>query len=631
MRPAILVIIMDFLVSSLLLFITGPESLPTPAGQGVRAVSPAYDRPAIAAMEAAWARETREALVARRLAEQQQALALLGRKSDDLQSAKTALESALAAERADAAQRARELADKAREAERLKQEQDKLAAAVREREAQLAAQRDALAARQKDLADKTREAERLRQEQDKLATAVREREALVASQQQSIADLTRAARALEVVRQQQDQAGRVLTDLRADQQTMVTNLAVLRAQGAAAQSQLAAIAAGQAGLAERLGALQGAQDRMDATLRAVHETAASLPAALRGGLEDLAATQRGLDGALAGLGESLATLRETGTPAEWRGVTDKLDALAAQHRALQESLATVITGRTDQLGAGLAGVRQGQDALQTQMKTLASKVEDLGATRPGPFRPFRDARLELRVALIEVFRGSDVTGEQLANYAAVVYPPLLSAGGKLWVAAGYRDLGLTWAGINPDLRHLFYRLAPRGRTGTSTQLKGAWHALADNPRVLLMAFQPTNDPALAAVGLTNPAPMAVLGRAALERRGPANLHLFKRSSEGLSFAMEASFDMTDPRYLVVRRAARPWAGILQRAFTNPNARAEPGDFVVTGEGAFVGVMVDEERCLVLDADPLAAGAQAIPLDSPAAFVEAVKQVRRALK
>ena len=155
--------------------------------------------------------------------------------------------------------------------------------------------------------------------------------------------------------------------------------------------------------------------------------------------------------------------------------------------------------------------------------------------------------------------------------------------------------------------------------------------MADNPRVVLVGFSVTNDPQLAAAGITNIAPMKILGRSALEKRGTGGLHLFKRSSEGLSFAVEASFDMSDPRYLVIRRNVRAWASIFQNAFTNPNARPETGDFVVTEEGAFVGLMVDNQRCLVLDTAPLAAGARAIPLDTVKAFVDQVNQFRRSLK
>ncbi len=628
MRPAILVIIMDFLVSSLLLFISGPDPWQVVPEGGGLAPAPAFSAAALREMETRWAREAQAARIRRTLDDQNRVIARLSRRSADLESAKSGLESELADRRRELELRQADLARQAREAERLQQAQAELTSAIGERERQIAAQREQLAARQAELTEKAREAERLQQERAALAAAIHEREQLVASQQASIARLTDSARELEILRRQQADAQRSLRDIQADQTQMAQNLTALREAETQTHGRLADLAEQQAGVAARLGELQGAQGRMETTLESVRALAAGLPEVLRAGLEDLASAQQRLDDSLDGLGGSLADLRAVSTASESGAVAERLAALAAQHRALQEALQAAITGQTDTLTARLADARRSQDTLQSDMKALAARVEDIGAKRPGPFRPFRDARIELRVSLTERFRGSDIAGYQFINYSATLYPPLLASGSNLWIAAGYKDLGLAWPGITSDLRHPVYRVVARERGGSAV-CRGALQALADDPRVILMGFSATNDPYLRAAGLDRVMPMPILGRAALEARGVAGLHLFKRSSEGLNFALEASFDMNDPRSLVVRRTARGWVSALQRAFTNPNARPEAGDFVVTAEGAFVGLMVDSERCLVFEREP--GTGLAIPLDNPAAFAEAVKQFRRVLK
>src|SRR5450830_886802 len=132
MRPAILIIIMDFLVSSLLLFITGPDNWHVAAGAGARAAATAPDfaPAAIADMEALWMRASQDALISHKLLTQEKTIAQLNRKSSDLEFVKSSLETTLTSQRQELQTRQQELQtrqqeleQKAKEAEALKQEQ----------------------------------------------------------------------------------------------------------------------------------------------------------------------------------------------------------------------------------------------------------------------------------------------------------------------------------------------------------------------------------------------------------------------------------------------------------------------------------------------------------------------------
>ena len=84
MRPALLVIIMDFLVSSLLLFISGPgsreEGLPRrSAARGPTAAetAPELAPAAILDMEQQWSREYQQQLAETKISSQAESLSLL--------------------------------------------------------------------------------------------------------------------------------------------------------------------------------------------------------------------------------------------------------------------------------------------------------------------------------------------------------------------------------------------------------------------------------------------------------------------------------------------------------------------------------------------------------------------------
>ena len=102
------------------------------------------------------------------------------------------------------------------------------------------------------------------------------------------------------------------------------------------------------------------------------------------------------------------------------------------------------------------------------------------------------------------------------------------------------------------------------------------------------------------------------------------LHIFKSTAAGLSFEVDMSHELTDPRYLVVQRALRGVAAW----FENPAVRGDIGDYVVTSDGKLVGIMVSREKCFVLTKDTLQNCALSIPLSDSHLFQQAVTKFRR---
>ena len=98
MRPSLLVIIMDFLVSSLLLFIEGPgQGRPEKGELGGASYAEEFSPAAVAGMEADWAREYQAELTAFRFVSQKHEISNLVARVEQVSAAKAA-EAARAAE-----------------------------------------------------------------------------------------------------------------------------------------------------------------------------------------------------------------------------------------------------------------------------------------------------------------------------------------------------------------------------------------------------------------------------------------------------------------------------------------------------------------------------------------------------
>ena len=118
--------------------------------------------------------------------------------------------------------------------------------------------------------------------------------------------------------------------------------------------------------------------------------------------------------------------------------------------------------------------------------------------------------------------------------------------------------------------------------------------------------------------------MELAGPDAALQTDQRKLHVFKSTAAGLSFEADTSPDLSDSRYLVVKRQLRGIAGW----FENPANRADVGDYVVTADGKLVGIMVTREKCFILSKDSLSNCALTIPLADKQQYHLAVQQYSR---
>ncbi len=611
MRPALLVVIMDFLVSSLLLFVSGPgegwSGRQRPAGGEPPASAPEFSPAALQEMERLWQAQYQEQFREMRLLDQQSQLARAADAQRRLQELHAGLE--------------RQLADRAAQ---LEQEQQRRAAAEAER-LRLAAehqrQQAALQESAQRLQDLDRQREALLQEQERMqaqiAAAAGERTAAQAE-----------ARNLQALKTELDhQVAGLRGRLQAQAETIGAQHRTIASQQEVIDQSLQDVARIQTRLETKTDLLSGKQDQMQALLRDFQAMAEGLPEAVRAPARDLALEQQRLNELVRQLSDAVADAGARHLDAEARTLADsRLETLAAMQQNLQDELRKLFEqGMQPGLQQELQAVQQQQAALQSGITGLAGRLEEMETRQAGPFANLRDACLPVSASLTAAYGNVDDPSAHTEVFENTVYAPLLNANGAVWLVVHGRDLGLKWAASAPALHGVLWNAQTRGGTAV-------WRA--DSGRAALLETEPALvrlecAGATAAEGrLSGIRPMPIIGYAELAQRGARDVFLVKRQADGAAFAVDAAPDQATPAYLKIRRALRPWANfVARRLWLDPRSQAEPGDFIVTAEGAMVGVMVDEQRCRVLDAADFGTAARPLPL----ADIESLRQMLAPLR
>jgi len=569
MKPSILVVMLDFLVCSLLMFVVGSGGQQSrfASSAPAAAVAPEFSPAALQVQQDEWNRDY----------EQQSLLAQLGTQTAEadqlrvrLQQTSTTLADREANLQALTAEKARVEQARAQTAQALATVEGQLTRVSAER-ARLQQEGDAakkqLAGLQVELTGLQAEQAKLQQEKAELHQRAEQLGGTVASQQATITTLT------DEVRASQTRVETQLADVARGQQAMGTTLAEL-----------------------------------DAFTR-------TLPAAIQ---KTAAAThdeQQTLQQNLAALADNVREL-QAGLNAEERAhLMQAVTDVAQGQRDLRSRLDTLIeAGPGAQVGESLDQIAAGQEALRQQTARLGDQIESIKSRGPGPFKAVKEARLEWRTAIAR----RDAADGTLVRFRAATYPPVIRVDGKSYVIANVQTLGLTWWGLGSDydrgkITQLEYTAS---RTG-----EPAWSSAVTTPACVLRA-----DPRVVVVELDQPGPgltaMELAPSGATLQSDQRKLHVFKSTAAGLSFEAEMSPDLADLQYLVVKRALRGVAAW----FENPAYRAGVGDYVVTPDGKLVGIMVSRDQCFVISKEMLGDCALTVPLADPEQFLRAAREL-----
>lgn len=611
MRPALLVVIMDFLVSSLLLFVSGPgdgwSARQRPAGGEPPAAAPEFSTAALQEMERQWQAQYQEQFREMRLLDQQSQLARAADAQRRLQALQTGLE--------------RQLADRAAQ---LEQEQQRRAAAEAER-LRLAAEHQNQQASLQEAAQRLQDLDRQRaallQEQARMQAQIADTAGERAAAQAEARNLQNLKAELE------NQVAGLRGRLQAQAETIGAQHRTIASQQEVIDQSLQDVTRMQSRLETKTDQLSGKQDQMQALLRDFQAMAEGLPEAVRAPARDLALEQQRLNELVRRLSDTVAEAGARNLDEAARTLADsRLETLAAMQQNLQEDLRKLLEqGMQPGLQQELQAVQQQQAALQSGISGLAGRLEEMETRQAGPFANLRDACLPVSSSLTAAYGNVDDPAAHTEVFENTVYAPLLTANGAVWLVLHGRDLGLKWAAAAPALHGVHWNAQTRGGAAVWRAANGRAALLENEPALVRLECASATAADGRAFGIR---PMSIIGRAELAQRGARDVFLVKRQADGAAFAVDAAPDQATPAYLKIRRALRPWANfVARRLWLDPRSQAEPGDFIVTSEGAMVGVMVDEQRCRVLDTADFSPAARPLPL----ADIEALRQMLAPLR
>jgi predicted nucleic acid-binding Zn-ribbon protein len=425
MRTSILVVMLDFLVCSLLLFVigTGGENtqLETSAPK-MPAVHQEFTPAAMQAQQEEWNRDY----------EQQSLLTRLNTASSENQQLRSRLNETTAT---------------------LAQQQANLKAVTEEK----AQTEKALSGVQQQLTRVSEERQKAQQEGEAAKESLAKLQSEEAKLQQERSQLT----------QQAQQLGQTV----ASQQATISTLSqqVLSSQERV-ESQLTDVAKGQ--------------QEMGTTLAQLDVFARTLPATIQKNVSGVHDEQQAMQQDLAAMAENVKGLQSELNGDEKGGLGQAMEDIAKGQQDLQSKLdALMKSGQGDQIAQSLNAIEAGQDALRQQTAKLGTQIESIKARGPGPYKAVKGARLGLQVAIAETDSSKDYP---ISHFRSTAYPPAVNVGGRSFVVANGQTLGFTWWALDSDseITQLKYTVNRVGDTPWSGALTGPACALRADPHVV---------------------------------------------------------------------------------------------------------------------------------------------------
>lgn len=674
MKPSILIIIMDFLVSSLLLLVSSPverQEFVTSYEISHTAESSEFSLEAVQEMEVQWNKDYQEkARIAQLFSqgslikEERERSQELARMNSELGESVTRKEWLIGKQQLALNERDAQIKEtlKARDElsaanEEMKQtisRQEKMieekSGAVESKSKEITALKETKEQKELLLAQVENKASLLEAEKASLTSDLREREKALLSQQETIAklsqsneqlkELSKKQQAIETlttdisskisdVQQGQKETKTLAVDIKKDQEQISSKISDVQQGQVKTQTKLDEMAQGQALIAQRVETINRNQVEMKATVNSLEKFSERLPEEIRKESERVISSQNRMQDNLSSFGELLSRVSDEMSTEERTALSDRVGQLLAQQQELQKRMQSIIENNVNQERTveRIGELGKEQAAMNEGLKDLGGKLEDVEARRSNHFLAFRDARIELMVTIKEKDLGaiSWINPDDIKQIET--YPPVLQTKDGPLIAMSSYDLGLDWSEISSDgdVYEFSMVVAKRGDNPFSLNLKSPILISSGDMKIALLQMRSAEGS-----GFDSMKPMRLVGRQALERRGTKDLYLFKRTSQGLSFGVEASFDLKDSNCLMLKTPSG-LSDKLLNAFSSKNSAPERGDFIITSEGEMVGILTDTDRCHILDETSISSTSRIIPTDNLQSFVQEIKRYQQDVK
>ena len=253
---------------------------------------------------------------------------------------------------------------------------------------------------------------------------------------------------------------------------------------------------------------------------------------------------------------------------------------AVRHRGEMETLVRKTVSdlaqvRTDLEQTKIAAEKDHKRAITAQAKLAATQtmLEDTRRQlQSNVLESYSDAAVRLRVKVSEQRLLVNRQG------GGLYYLPLLNFNKRTYLAGHFKVLAgnAETPMLFRNITELLFSGAKPSSAAPETQIKGPLLALSYNPYITALE-----------VKIPDVKPLEVLTRSQLAKRGMARLYLFKNRSFGRESAElggRCSYDLFNKSgSLIIRNSSRG---------TGSELKAEPGDFILAGEGKFVGIVTE---------------------------------------
>jgi len=619
MRPALLVIIMDFLISSLLLFISGPGNLSVTVSGRTQHVPlepllPAakFSPAAITAIEAQWQREYDGQMKDVKLLTQQKQLNSSFETNRALSEQKSGLESRIMDLRAELVQRQAVASNMAQNIGELKERQIVTEAELKRIRAgteSLAREKDKIAAGKADLEQTVKNLAEVKSQTEQKLKEAHSKQNKLSGQAETLH--VRILAQAETISKQNETIAR-------QQQTI--------------GGDLKNVAQIQARIETKADALQQGQEQMQSALDDFRDLVDRLPQELRANVREIADDQKRIESAVASLARAAGEAKPANTD-DRKLINEKMEALAKLQQELQGNVKAMSAAQTNaNMAQNIQAIRSHQEAMRDQIGELVFKFDKLEIKQNGPYSRFKDSRLALRVTMMaSKHAGKDAGNDGRKKFSNLVYIPLFIADHKVYAASHVIDLGFDWNKLGVNLKEVAWTISLNDSHPAVTTVQGPALVYPGDSRIIMLNCSRDMGVGPSLANLSQVKPVALTGIAALEKRGTRDIYVLKRAAEEAGFAVDISSDQEHPGYLAIRRSLRPWINFLSKHFLlNSVSRTEAGDYVVTAEGTLVGVMVDETRCCILSEEQMLRPAKQISLLDLTGFVRDIIQLRKQL-
>ncbi len=612
MRPALLVIVMDFLVSSLLLFIGEQNDYAFVVGQteslSGTIVSPEesilsylpiaseFSQAVIEKMEDEWRKEYQAQIKEDIFFAQKNMLAAAQERNKALTQENIQLYETLSRQRTDLSQRSEELKSLSRELEGLRRSYQAVQSdLIKAKESEQSANKERVAL----LTEKSRLEKELARATNELAIKEKEYKEMNASfekmKERMLVQAQTIDSQMKTIHLQEETISKALKDVLQQQKDYSAEIVKQ--------------------YADLMHALQSVESKVNAqkSSQAIYDE-----------FKIFSEQQKNLQEAVNDLAETLK--KDGGKPGSMEDST-LLQAMAyilEENKQIKNMLQDISKKGALDTNA-IAELRRTQLNLQSSIYDIAGKLDQFEAKQMGPFSKLQASRIILHVNIKlsrRKFDDSTVpTHREFSNKCLL--PVVAFDGTNKYAISHINDIGLNLNFEIYESLRASLQMFPLQKTN-ETFIPLSPIRIPKNSSYLAFIQMPAYGSMNDVVGLNLAKDLN-----AIEKRGYRDVFVVKKKGSGLSFPVEVSPDANKKGYVSIKRSTRQWLHFLNKhLIANPESIPETGDFLVSAEGTLLGLLIDDNAAQLITRDTLTDDFIPIDITSSEAFLKSAESFLR---